>query len=320
MLLSLAIAATLSWARPALAYVRSQTSSGACLWWGQRIVPFMVNQDGSDDVTDGSDIDAVKKSFATWTAVACSDFTYQYDGVTSRRDIGYDRTASDNVNLVVWREQSCQDVVPSNDQCWNCADTGGLCCDRKYNCWEHPGGIIAVTTTTFNTTTGQLYDADIELNGVDYWFTTVDAPQCTDPSNPPSCTRQSDCASGYRCFAGACLADGCVRTDIQNTVTHESGHVLGLDHTPVPDATMYASAPEGELSKRTLANDDIQGLCDMYPTGGPTLTCFGAQVQIQPLQSTDEIRGCGGCSGEGGGGGFLGFGLLLGLWFLRPRH
>ena len=59
--------------------------------------------------------------------------------------------------------------------------------------------------------------------------------------------------------------------DLQNTITHEFGHVLGLDHSEIPDATMSPSAPAGELAKRELHEDDIMGYQVIYPeplTGG----------------------------------------------------
>jgi hypothetical protein len=49
--------------------------------------------------------------------------------------------------------------------------------------------------------------------------------------------------------------------DIQNVVTHEVGHVLGLDHVSDANrmATMYPSAPGGEIKKRTLTAGDAAG-------------------------------------------------------------
>ncbi len=55
-----------------------------------------------------------------------------------------------------------------------------------------------------------------------------------------------------------------VVTDYANTLTHEIGHVLGLDHSEDPDAVMYPTAPEGEISKRTLSEDDRAGLRYLY--------------------------------------------------------
>ncbi len=57
--------------------------------------------------------------------------------------------------------------------------------------------------------------------------------------------------------------------DIQNMLTHELGHVLGLDHPCrsreiCGEATMYFSAPAGEIKKRDLNEADIEGLCGLY--------------------------------------------------------
>ncbi|MBM4397139.1 MAG: matrixin family metalloprotease [Deltaproteobacteria bacterium] len=61
-----------------------------------------------------------------------------------------------------------------------------------------------------------------------------------------------------------------VETDVENTVTHELGHALGLDHSQDFEATMYFKAPAGDVEKRTLAEDDVEGLCTIYaPTPVP---------------------------------------------------
>lgn len=57
--------------------------------------------------------------------------------------------------------------------------------------------------------------------------------------------------------------------DIQNTITHELGHVIGLDHTEsgIDDRTwqtMYFQTEPGETMKRTLEADDTAGFCYLY--------------------------------------------------------
>jgi hypothetical protein len=55
--------------------------------------------------------------------------------------------------------------------------------------------------------------------------------------------------------------------DVQNTVTHEAGHLIGFAHSPDPESTMFATAMLNETTKRDLTADDIQGMCDVFPLG-----------------------------------------------------
>jgi MYXO-CTERM domain-containing protein len=304
------------------AYVRSRVPGGnACLYWGKRTIPWYLNEAGSAHVDDDSDRHAAIASFQAWNDPACSDVSFELVGTTSRRDIGFVEGANDNINLVVWREALCSDVVPQSDPCWQCFDRGGPCCPTAHGCWGHTAGAIAVTTTTFHRSSGLLVDADIELNGARYHFTTSDGPPCEERHAAPICTTDGDCAAGRVCLRERCRTEGCVHTDIANTLTHEVGHVLGLDHTPVRDATMYASAPLGELQKRTLHEDDVQGLCDIYPEGGPTLTCLADVIVISPLAQVDDTPRWWQCASAGGEGrgGFLVL-LLLGVAAILARR
>jgi hypothetical protein len=47
--------------------------------------------------------------------------------------------------------------------------------------------------------------------------------------------------------------------DIQNVVTHEAGHVVGLGHVSHPALTMYPYVSPGELNKRSLGLGDRNG-------------------------------------------------------------
>jgi hypothetical protein len=56
--------------------------------------------------------------------------------------------------------------------------------------------------------------------------------------------------------------------DIGGVATHELGHALGLDHPPIPGATMFASASNRALGMRTLHPDDAAGCEFLYGTRG----------------------------------------------------
>lgn len=130
---------------------------------------------------------------------------------------------------------------------------------------DYDASALAFTWDTANKMTGQIYDSDIEVNLVDFaWADVVASPSLAEDM------------------------------DLQNALTHEMGHFIGLDHTcfdplspssssrpldntgtPVPDCdlasaavkatTMYPSAMPGDTQKRTLEADDQNGLCAMYP-------------------------------------------------------
>jgi len=281
------LACALSRPAPAEAFNRSVvlgSNPPIPLYWCKRSVPFVINERGSKSAgTPG--LEAARLGFSAWSGPTCSDLTFEDKGTTGRLDVGFDASASDNVNLLVWRETNCAQVVPSTDPC---LEEGG--CNNRYGCWEDSTQAIAVTTTTYNKRTGEIYDSDIEFNGAGFAFSTVDAPTCTTlPTGRPAC----------------------VATDIQSTTTHEVGHVLGLDHVDLAEATMFFEADFGETKKRSLHQDDVDGLCAVYPQGAATAEC---------VQGGIVVHGSCGCS-SGPEQGVLGLGLatavVLGLFRRR---
>lgn len=143
---------------------------------------------------------------------------------------------------------------------------------------------FAVTTVWHRRSTGEILDVDMEINE-------------------------------RRGPYGICPPEGCTTriVDLENVVTHEMGHYVGLAHSENSDATMYASAVAGEVLKRDLHDDDIEGLCTIYPPGRPEGVC---DFEPRGGLNLDCEPGCS-CSGPGRGGDSpFGF-ALLGLIALR---
>jgi hypothetical protein len=134
----------------------------------------------------------------------------------------------------------------------------------------------AITTTIFvdspgNPRDGEILDADIEFNGVNFAISV----------NGMTTSRQ-----------------GC-KVELQNTLTHELGHLQGLEHpcylggdprwvdnlgnavpsclgqlpATITEATMYPSANCDETKKATLSDDDVAAMCTIYPIASDKGVC-----------------------------------------------
>ena len=104
------------------------------------------------------------------------------------------------------------------------------------------GGALAVTVYAYNPTTRYIVGGDIYMNADNYTWEIGNATPGT--------------------------------FDLQNTLTHEVGHFIGMGHPMSADktaSTMYASAPSGETDKRSLEVDDMNGATYLYPAPGATL-------------------------------------------------
>ena len=96
-------------------------------------------------------------------------------------------------------------------------------------------GTIAVTTTWYYTSTKQIVEFDMKFNS-------------------------------YYTWGDASIDTGVM--DLQDIATHELGHGIGMNDiysSSCIDITMYGYGSNGEIKKRTLEPQDIEGLLSLYP-------------------------------------------------------
>jgi hypothetical protein len=271
-------------------YVRSrvdeQDSGSQCLWWLEgTTITWRMDAAGNPETPAETELTALERAFGTWQAQmeTCGNLTLAQGARTNSRKVGYIGDGTDE-NVVLFRTVQCKDTVASSDPCWS-KDADD--CGNVHDCWQFSSAAIAITTTSYGPSSGRIFDSDIELNGVAFLFTTVDSPVC------PTSRYQTDC----------------VATDVQNTATHEIGHLLGLGHAASTSSTMSYRADPGELSKRVLDPGTAQFVCEVYPKGGASKTC------VTPVL-TDTL-GKAGCQAASGPIGVLG---LLGALLSRRRR
>lgn len=237
------------------------------LRWQQSVVKYDVSSDGIGDVGPLETVrDQIIESYDTWATLECfaQNYSLEYSRIVSGTSVGYDQAnPSANSNDVLFVHEG----------------------------WDHGPGVLGLTTLTYDTCSGVIVDADIELNTEEFTFSTADNPGPDD-------------------------------TDLRNTVTHEVGHVLGLDHSLNKRATMYAKAPTGESSKRHLDQDDIDGVCFIYDVAAPVVVDHkDGGSSSGTATTTGGKAGCGAATGltfDPAGSVFLL--LLFALGSVRARR
>ena len=79
------------------------------------------------------------------------------------------------------------------------------------------------------------------------------------------------------------------RFDIQSVLTHEVGHMLGLDHSGLISSVMAPFAIQDQTDQRVLLRDDIAGVSEIYPD--PTATLVVGEIQGTVTDNGADVFG-----------------------------
>jgi hypothetical protein len=197
--------------------------------------------------------------------------------------------------------------------------TGAWCRDPTAMTDCHDSDLVALTTWFVRHAPGapddgQILEADIEVNTVDFSFAMI----------PNGMVSARDYLDHY---------------DLTSALTHEAGHFLGLAHdcrqsgeivfvdqhgvaapacsstdaqtSAILDDTMYPVLNPVDVKQRTLAADDTQAACDIYPLGSlPNDTWNGSIGCAVAPPDGHRARRCERLS-VAGAGGALAFAVAL---------
>ena len=177
---------------------------------------------------------------------------------------------------------TCTHSDPTSGACDTATNNGNyvqfFTNEQAWSDTSHQGlYVYALTVLTFTPRTGEIFDADILVNAANHKYCLT------------------KCADDVLC----------------NTLTHEVGHLLGLDHSKDPKATMSPSALPGDTNKCAMHADDRLGMCTIYRS-------------VCAQRAGEEPSNCSAAPAQPvGGSSFLWFCLVgilgLGVWRVRTR-
>lgn len=249
---------------------------GKPLYWNNRCVDVYVHDPASRQVDVATARSILAQSLAAWAGVRCPADPVACTGALGDAPSLAPREAGTTTCAAGFTKGSANSNVLAF-------------VDKN---WTHDPGTIALTTVSFRTDTGEILDADIEVD-----------------SDPATITLSADGA-----------ATG--KYDVQSIITHESGHLLGISHTQPThtEAVMRVRYEPGDTSMRTLAADDRCALCASAPPSR-TVTCQPGTAPTCGTSTPPAETHHGGCSFDAPGDPWAPAGLaLLALLVSRARR
>jgi MYXO-CTERM domain-containing protein len=294
-----AVVAILLAASPCFAYVRSTNIAGKPIFWRSNLVFVQGPAVFPPGLSQTDTVHGLSVAAEAWGAPDCTSLT-----IAASQHLG--------ATPEVMNDGKPQVIVRTDKWC------DGMTC--------HDPLLLALTSVFARATDGEIVDADIELNAVNFQWTNI-----------PD--------SGVNPRQGA--------ADLANVLTHELGHLLGLsdncaaagaptpplDDTgkPAPpcdtapaalrEGTMFPGTVPDDIGKRTLAPDDVAAVCALFPlysppdagAAGDALITIGAS-DAGPSPPPMPAGKSSGCQVGGGASGGPWAALAVALLALRRRR
>ncbi|MBI5532258.1 MAG: matrixin family metalloprotease [Deltaproteobacteria bacterium] len=179
--------------------------------WMRDCVGYALQRNGTASLTLVEVADAARAAFGAWTLAQCDTGDYPGIDVIEMGEVACNRKEfnpiAGNVNVVTFYD----------------AD------------WPYPkdSDALALTWVSFVPSTGEIVDADIEVNTSSFTFSV------------------SGTSTDY---------------DLVGVLTHEVGHFFGMAHSLDQESTMRGDVLPGDTGLRSLMNDDVAGICALYPS------------------------------------------------------
>ncbi len=204
--------------------------SGTPLAWDTTCIPIGVHEAGSPKrgISFAEAHEIASQAWSVWEQAECEDGALQLAFV----DRG--KMFCDELQFLKEAQVSNNNVVIFRDD------------------WPYGTGSsqLALTTLTFSTATGEILDADVEINSDDIDF-----------------------GQGV---------------DLKTALVHEFGHVLGLAHVVDPDSVMNRDVDRSE-ARTTLASDDAAGVCAIAGAGPDAVSCKAQKVDVDYTRECAEL-------------------------------
>ena len=249
---ALAVAlALVSWAPDASAFCRTTTEKsppdydavgagcwdrGVPLFWRNACLGYSMQRSASRKISYEDAANALSTAFTRWTGATCpTEGTGRSRTSIDVRDLG----PAECGNVEYKSGVANQNVIVFRDETWKYGKT-----------------VLGLTTVVYNPETGEIYNADMEINTLDM---------------EPLAGRDPVAPDAY---------------DFASVVTHEAGHFLGIAHSDVPGSTMYARYDQGQTSMRHLSPDDVSAICTVYRPDGDRAVLNGKITQAPQCNPT----------------------------------